>query len=146
MSQSPQNPRRRWYQFGLGTLFFLFTAAIVATGWVVRQANTVRERDFAQQQLSVKGAVFPATIWPGTKTLRKPLSSSISGIRRRLGDRERRCIFFNHDPTDDELRLAEHFPEASLHKPAMLSQIDNLSDLWHAGLRGADLESDHRQH
>ena len=84
MSQVPPT-RRCWFQFSLGTMFFLFTAAIVATGWVARQANIVRERDFAQQELSAKGAKFPVTIWRGTKTLRKPRSSSISAIRRHMG-------------------------------------------------------------
>ena len=43
MSQVPPT-RRRWFQFGIGTMLSLVASVAICLGWVVQEMRTVRER------------------------------------------------------------------------------------------------------
>jgi hypothetical protein len=106
--------RRRWYQFGLGTMFLLVTLFAVWLGW---ELHVVRRRAVARKQILACGGHI---IWSGG--VRGTLQPVREGTRSRL--MLARLKLLGEDPvdylllptraTEAEMALADYFPEAKV--------------------------------
>jgi hypothetical protein len=106
MSEAPPT-RRRWYQFGLGTLFLVVT---VFAMWLAWELNFIRERQ-AWLRLARDNRVVAKTAsdWTGTV----PASAQIPIWRRLLGDESIVAIRLLVGSPDEELQQVRRlFPES----------------------------------
>ena len=106
MPNAPSTPRRRWFRFGLRTMFVVLTVFTLWLGW---QAKIVRDRKEAIVKLRAGYAEvfvacetkYPRSKWP-----------SIPFWREWLGDRSVAIIVYFDNP--EQKRLCALFPEARL--------------------------------
>jgi hypothetical protein len=99
MPQAPKT-RRRWFQFGLGTMIVVMTVLAIPLGWLGWQIKYIRDRrDFRARSLwSGMGD------WTGTPSPEMPL------YRRWLGDERATRVFVN---SEEDRQIGERlFPEA----------------------------------
>ena len=102
---------RRWFQFGLGTLFFVVTALAVWLGWELR---LVRARSTYRQWLQDNGGGSNTAGWvaehdPTESTER----SRIPLWRQWMGDEPIYDVLIPFGSSEDELAHARRlFPEA----------------------------------
>lgn len=60
MLNNPPPPRRRWFRFGLRTMFVVLTVLAMFFGWFGWQANVVRHRRLARaRSYQLRVAFFP---------------------------------------------------------------------------------------
>ena len=109
MSTPPPN-RRRWFQFGLGTLFLLVTVFAVWLGLAtadVRARRAMRQWIKANQGMIVTGVDSPKNFDP------PPRAVEISALRHWLGDEAIAYVWMPTIATDSDWAQAQPlFPEA----------------------------------
>lgn len=59
LSNNPPTPHRRWFRFGLRTMFVVLTVFSLWLGW---QAKIVRDRRGLWHMINDRGGYTPATI------------------------------------------------------------------------------------
>jgi hypothetical protein len=108
-------PQRRWFRFGLRTMLIVVTVLCCYLGW---ETSVVRQRRAVLQELRAKGGVQIVTAQAARPSLATPRVAQISLIRRLLGDEAIHEIWLSwypEVPPAERQRLAEVFPEATLH-------------------------------
>jgi hypothetical protein len=102
---TPTTPptRRRWYQFGLGTMFVAVTVVAIGFDWLNRQVRLVYERRHFRETTA---------LWSGNRGWEWRCVPRISLCRQLLGDEpvERIDVQFEAD----QKRGEELFPEAEV--------------------------------
>ncbi|HEY1601352.1 MAG TPA: hypothetical protein VGG64_17250 [Pirellulales bacterium] len=113
MTQSPTT-RRRWFQFGLSTLFVLVTVLAVWLGW---ELHIVRERQAIRQRIAESGG----RVYPSEQSESKLLLTSLGMVtecripvwREWLGDEPVGFVRLKTSASYAELKKARlAFPEA----------------------------------
>jgi hypothetical protein len=88
-------PKRRWFRFGLGTMFVAVTIAACGLGYVMWQWRIVQERK-AILNSAIKVTFTPANMLKNGVSL--PIQgASVPWLRRQLGDRP--ICELSHNPT-----------------------------------------------
>ena len=109
-------PKRRWFRFGLRTLFVLVTIFGVGAGWVAYQLNLIRQRHQFLDSVSV--ALVAENLWQASTISQmsaKLTPKPISWVRRVLGDTGTGFIIL--PPRHDENQIDQAnalFPEARI--------------------------------
>ena len=108
-------PRRRWFQFGLRTMFVVVTVFAV---WLGLELNYIHERKAMRESPLSQGTAMPASDWVQAVAMSRPSSPRISPPkipfwREWLGDEAVGYIRIKSDePESDDKRAAYLFPEA----------------------------------
>jgi len=100
--------RRRWFQFGLRTLFVSVTIFAVWLGW---ELKFIRER---AAFLNDWNAIYYGGLMTGKPHLTNP-NGPISFWRRMLGDKALIWITLHRDNVDGIARAKKLFPEAEVN-------------------------------
>ncbi len=105
--------KRRWFQFGLGTMLLLVTLLCV---WLAWQMHVVRERELVRASVTRHGAVVTALKdrieWKGFGTSPQ---ISVPFWRQWVGDEPIAGIAFSPDADEADVERAQRvFPEASV--------------------------------
>jgi hypothetical protein len=106
-----EKPRRRWFQFGLRTMFVVVTVFAV---WLGSELNFVRARQAALTDGSVLGKRRPdeldfEDLFPGTTLATIPI------WRKWLGDNAYQWLSLPAESTQAEMdRIKKTFPEARM--------------------------------
>ena len=113
--------RRRWFQFGLGTMLLLVTIFALPLGWLGWQLQIVRSRQAVRKQIAASsGSVFVGELdWKGRSTSMRTVRPAdynleISALRRRLGDEFVDLIAFSRQLTAADRRAIAVIPEAEI--------------------------------
>src|SRR5205085_3035320 len=109
---------RRWFRFGLRTLFIVVTLLCCYLAW---ESSVVRKRRAALNELQARGGftVTTASAWNQPLGSAPQRKAQVSPVRRLLGDEAVQEIsYFHHiNPPREELaRLARIFPEAAFRQ------------------------------
>jgi hypothetical protein len=115
-------PKRRWFRFGLRTMFVVLAVLAIPLDWLAWQIQIVRERKavLAEVESTAPGEFLFVTL-ERAEAVRPPGSYAhreyvrISRLRRRLGD-ESYWRMFLPETIDAELtkRVESAFPEAEI--------------------------------
>ncbi len=99
-------PRRRWFQFGIGTMLLLVTVFAVWLGW---EMAFIRERQ-EWVRLAKDRRMIVKTVAESTKPI--PSAAQIPIWRRLLGDQPIVAIRLPSDSSDEDLQQVRAlFPE-----------------------------------
>jgi hypothetical protein len=108
----PTPPRRRWFQFGLRTLFVVVTVVAVWLGLIVK---VVRDREWARWAIEESGGVFLDFTNANATIYREGEPNwHSSWISEMLGDNPAVFIGFPRAVDHDDLELSSYFPEAHI--------------------------------
>jgi len=107
---------RRYWQFGLGTLFLAFTLVALAAAWCGWQMGLVHER----QQLSTYIVDHGGSVYSNLELVGESDAHPVSRFRRWLGDQAVAQIYLPPPAFGDEdfARVKHAFPEANVFPPA----------------------------
>jgi hypothetical protein len=119
--------KRRWFRFGLRTMFVVVTVLAIPLGWLVWQMQIVRERKAVLKDLQAKASPAEVVDYIGLETHERDPEllqlmnganfdyARVSAIRRRLGD-ETCAVLAVPESFDAKLidRMERAFPEAYL--------------------------------
>src|SRR5688572_26854602 len=100
-------PRLRWFRFGLRTLFVVVTLLCCYLAW---ETSVVRQRKAALQELRSKGGIHIVTAQAGQPSLSNPRVAQVSLVRRLLGDEAIQEIWLSWYPAvpqEERDRLAK---------------------------------------
>jgi hypothetical protein len=109
-------PRRRWFRFGLRTLFVVVTLLCCYLAW---ETSVVRQRRAMLQELRAKGGVQIVTAQMAQPSPVTPRAARIPLVRRVLGDEAIQEIWLSWYPAvsaEERDRMAKVFPEATFHE------------------------------
>jgi hypothetical protein len=108
--------RRRWFRFGLRTLFIVVTVLCCYLAW---ETSVVRQRQAVLKELRAKGRVQIVTAQRAQLSLPNSRVAQVSLVRRLLRDEAIQGIWFGWYPAapqEERERLAKVFPEATFHE------------------------------
>jgi hypothetical protein len=116
MPESSPKPRRRWFQFSLGTLFVLVTVFAIWLGW---ELKFIRERNSVRESLRAGSVeIVQSRHWGLIRSdvqLRVGRPAAIPWWRGMLGDEAISIITFPPSADESDLEAAsEAFPEATV--------------------------------
>jgi hypothetical protein len=109
--------RRRWYQFGLRTMFVVVTVFAVWLGW---ELKFVRERDKSRRWIVENGgdisSIIAMTV-DGSANVHFESPANLPFWRRWMGDELIGSIWLAAEPSEADIRrLRRQFPEAKVIK------------------------------
>jgi hypothetical protein len=129
MSESTSKPRRRWFQFSIGTMLLLVTVFAVWLGWelkVVRDRQAMRrwieEREGGKlYDVSGHGTILRSlTLYVAKEYKKGPRpddSPELPWARRLLGDEVVSTVYLPFDATPEErANVAHAFAESSIYE------------------------------
>lgn len=104
-------PRRRWFRFGLRTMFVLLTLACSVAAWVGYSLNWIRERHAFLEETHSRKYDLLAAMDPNELITKSPW------LLRAFGERAVYCIWTLNKQTDvaDGERAKRLFPEARVY-------------------------------
>ncbi len=112
---SPSRTNRRRWQFGLGTLFLVFTLVAIGAAWCGWQLGLVHER----QKLSAYIVAHGGSVYSGLELWGEAGTRPVSWFRRWLGDEAVGQIYLPPPEfTEGDFARVKHaFPEANVFPP-----------------------------
>jgi hypothetical protein len=116
MAENTKHARRRWFQFGLGTMFVLVTAFAAWLGWELKFIRdreaflSWRDRKCEVEQREHPGLDGPVALWV------RPKPATIRIWRTWLGDEPAEFVVLPHAASIvDQERAKALFPEALVY-------------------------------
>lgn len=85
MTSSMITPKRRWFRFGLRTLFVLVTLVCGLTAWTIHNFRQVQERNTLLRAFTARGAALGPMFQPGEPIIYKDTGKQIPVAWRLFG-------------------------------------------------------------
>ncbi len=114
MSELPTPPRRRWFQFGIGTMLVVVALFAVWLGW---ESRIFHARQEMLRQIEIEGGHTSDGRNTGSAHLKREGdgSTAIPYIRALMGDRFVNLVWFPViELTPRQWEIVAHFPESRI--------------------------------